>query len=202
MKKIDVSFSFLLTLFFAAFFTPLSLLFSILLAAAAHEAGHLLLLSHFGVALRRMRLSAFGAEIDAPGVEKLSYGKELCVTLGGVGANVLCSLASAALAVRFSLDIFFVLAGANAVLAAYNLLPVAPLDGGRALYLIFAYLFGPAVGDAVATVTGLLVSLMLALLGAHLTLTLGGGYFFVLAALFIFLGALRQVGLAKRAVKV
>ncbi len=202
MKKIEISLSFVFVIFFAFFFTPLLLLFSILAAAALHEAGHLALLSHFGVELRRVRLSAFGAEIDAPGVERLSYGKELCVTLGGAGANVLGALFSAAVAQRFDLPYFFVLAGANVVLGAYNLLPVPPLDGARALYLITAYFFGPAAADAVTAAVGLMTAAALALLGAQLSLGMGEGYFFALAALFIFLGTIRQLALAKGARKV
>lgn len=202
MKKVEVSVSFALLLFFAFFFTPLFLLFSVLAAAVLHESGHLLLLSHFGVPLKKLRLSAFGAEIDAPNVERLSYGKELAVTLGGVGANVLGALFSAAIAVQCDLPYFFVLSGANAVLAAYNLLPVLPLDGGRALYLVTAYFFGPMVGDAVTAAVGLFVSLAIMLLGAHISLTMGEGYFFALAALFIFIGTIRQLALAKGAPKV
>ncbi len=202
MKKTEVSFSFYLTLFFALFLTPLSLLLCILAAAALHETGHILLLRHFGIPLRRLRLSAFGAEIDAPEVARLSYGKELLVTLGGVAANMLAALFSAALAERYDLPYFFVFAGANAVLAAYNVLPVLPLDGGRALYLVTAYFFGPIVGDAVTAVTGLGVSLAFVWFGVRLSLMMGEGYFFVLAALFIFLGTIRQLALAKGAVKV
>lgn len=191
-----------MTLFFALFFSPLFLLFSILAAAAVHEAGHLLLLSHFGVKVERLRLGAFGAEIDAPGAVRLSYAKELAVTLGGVGANILCALFSAAAATYFSLPYFYVLAGANAVTAAYNLMPVSPLDGGRALYLVTAYFLGPAAGDAVSAAVGLLTASALMLLGAHISLSMGEGCFFALAALFVFLGTIRQLGLAKDGRKV
>lgn len=202
MKKIELTVSFCIMLFLALFLTPLSLLFCILAAAAIHETGHLLLLSHFGVAVERLRLTAEGAEINAPGVGRLSYGKELAVTLGGVGANVLAAMFSAAVAERYALPYFYVFAGANAVLAAYNLLPVSPLDGARALYLVTAYFFGPMVGDAVTAVTGLLVSAAILFLGVRISLLLGGGYFFLFSALFIFLGTIRQLALAKDALKV
>lgn len=200
--KLEVSLSFFLLLFFALFFTPLSLLFCILSAAAVHEAGHLLLLSHFGISVERIRLAFSGAVIDAPGTARLSYGKELLVTLGGAAANVLTALFSAAVARRFSFPPLYVFSGANALLAIYNLLPVPPFDGSRALWLATAYFLSPAPADTLCAVVGLTVSAVLLALGVYVSLGMGAGFLFLLAALFIFLTLLRQLALASRAGKV
>lgn len=200
--KLEISFSFFLLLFFALFFTPLSLLFCMLSAAAVHEAGHLLLLSHFGVRVRRIRLCFSGAVIDAPEVARLSYGKELLVTLGGVVSNVLAALFSAAVARYFAVSPLYVFSGANALLALYNLLPVPPLDGAHALWLVAAYFLSPAPADALSAAVGLLVSAALLALGVYVSLGMGAGFLFLLAALFIFLGLLRQLALARGTGKV
>lgn len=171
-----------------------------LLAAAVHECGHLALLRVFRVPVEGLRLGAFGAVIHAR-TERLSYGRELLVTLAGPAVNLLCAPLAAMTARRCGWAWGYLLAGANVLLGVYNLLPVPPLDGARALYLIAAYCFGPDTGDRVCAAVGLACALTLTVLGAHLALSCGGALF-LLAALGLLFGVLRQLGLAKRALSV
>ena len=127
---------------------------------------------------------------------------ELIVTLAGCGMNLLCGLVTAACALRASWVEGFVLAGAHILLAAFNLLPIPPLDGSRALYLVAALLFGPAVGDVAAAVTGLACALALVGAGIYIAAETGGGALFLLAALALLFGTLPQLRLAKRMRKV
>ena len=90
----------------------------------------------------------------------------------------------------------------SAGLAVFNLFPIPPLDGSRALYLIAALLFGPAVGDAAAAVTGLACALALVGTGIYIAAETGGGALFLLAALALLFGTLPQLRLAKRMRKV
>lgn len=124
----------------------------VFLAAAAHEAGHCLALFLTGAGWHRLRLGILGAVLE---VEwgALSYGKELFCVLAGPGANLLC-----AAAVRGRWE---VLAGANIVLCLFNLLPLRPLDGGRALYLAVCALAGPGAGETAIRLASALSALML-----------------------------------------
>ena len=197
-----VSWSFWLLVLLAAVVSPLPVVLSVLLAAALHECGHLLALRAFGVRAEGLRLSALGAVLYARGAQRLSYGRELLVTLAGPGANLLCGFLTALLALRLSWTDGFVLAGAHLLLAAFNLLPIPPLDGSRALYLAAAFFFGPLVGDAVTAVTGALFALALSGAGLWLHLKTGAGLFFLLASLALLLGVLPQLRLAKSAARV
>lgn len=201
-RKIAVKPSFFLILLCAFAAAPARLVACILLAAAAHEAGHLALLAAFGVKIERITLAAMGAEICAPKAARLSYGRELAVTLAGVAVNALLALTAGMAGVRLRAETLLLFAGANAVLGAYNLLPIPPLDGGHALYLITAYFFGPTVGDAVTAVVGTLCAIAAVLLGGYAAFFLHGGYFFLLAAHGLLFGAISQLGLAKSAVRV
>ena len=87
-------------------------------------------------------------------------------------------------------------------LAVFNLIPIPPLDGSHALNLAVSALFGPLVGDAVAALAGVLCSL--ALLGGvvYLYVQTRSGALVIFAALALLLSALKELRLARRAIKV
>ena len=118
-------------------------LVTVLGAAAFHELGHWIALRILGAKAAALRLSVLGAamEVDSG---RLSYGGELAAVLAGPAANLLAALVLTALGgERWPAAV-----GANLVLCAFNLLPVRPLDGGRALYLLVSWAAGPAAGEA------------------------------------------------------
>lgn len=117
------------------------LLAVVLGAAAVHELGHCLVLKSLGAEIKRLRLSVFGAVLETDSTH-LSYGGELAAVLAGPAANLLCVLLLAPLGDRWT-----VFLGANLVLCAFNLLPVRPLDGGKALGLLVSWAAGPAAGE-------------------------------------------------------
>ena len=201
-RGVHASWSFFLLVLLAAVISPVEIVVSVLLAAALHECGHLLALRAFRVPVEGLKLSALGAVLYARGARRLSYGRELIVTLAGRGMNLLCGLVTAACALRASWVEGFVLAGAHILLAAFNLLPIPPLDGAHALDLAISALFGPLVGDAVAALAGVLCSL--ALLGGvvYLYVQTRGGTLVIFAALALLLSALKELRLARRAIKV
>lgn len=126
----------------------------ILAASAAHEAGHYLFLRAFGAEVRTLRVHILGAVMEAD-TSRLSYGQELMAVLAGPGANFLCAVAAALLGDLWTF------CGANVVLCLFNLLPLQPLDGGRALYLLLSWRFGTAVGERICTWIGALCGLFL-----------------------------------------
>ena len=107
---------------------------TVLGAAAWHEFGHLLALRLCGGEARRLRVGMLGAVIEVRGA--MGYGQELASALAGPLANLLAAAVLGRMGCTTA-------AGANGVLCAFNLLPVRPLDGGRALYLLLAWLAVP-----------------------------------------------------------
>lgn len=125
------------------------LLAVVLGAAAVHELGHCAALWVQGTGIAGLRIGIFGAELEADR-RGLSYAGDLAAVLAGPAANLLCALALASLGGgRWA-----VLIGANLVLCAFNLLPVRPLDGGRALYLLASWAGGPEAGEQTARWAG------------------------------------------------
>ena len=193
-RGLHVSWSFWLLILLAAIVSPLTIVLSILLAAALHECGHLLALRAFHVPIEGLRLSAFGAVLHARGAQRLSYGRELVVTLAGCGMNLVCGVLTAWFSLHYVWVEGFVFAGAHILLCAFNLLPIPPLDGSHALNLAVSALFGPLGG----------VLCSLALLGGvvYLYVQTRGGALVIFAALALLLSALKELRLARRAIKV
>ena len=106
----------------------------------------------------KVRLKPGGAAIDAvlPG-----QGRELLAVLAGpVGSLLLLGVH------RW----FPRLALCGLVQGLFNLLPVRPLDGGRALYLAVSWLAGPGAGERAARWVGVMTG---ALLGTALVWLMG-----------------------------
>lgn len=181
----------------AAIVSPTAVLAAVLLAATVHEWGHLAALRYYGVPIRALRLGALGAELDAPMLARLSYFRELAVTLAGVAVNLLCALALALLSARLGWEVLALFAGAQLLLAAFNLLPILPLDGARALYLLTAYLFGLRAASTVTAVASVTLALTLAASGVYLSAVRHGGWLFAFSALALLWETLTQLGLAK-----
>lgn len=126
-----------------------------ILACALHELGHVLAVRALGGRVGKAELSAVGAQLILDPAYPLSYGRELLATLAGPAASLL----TAWLAARGGL---FLLAGLSLGQGVFNLLPLAPLDGGRCVYLLLAPLAGEqraegAVGVTSSVLAGLLL---------------------------------------------
>jgi len=99
-------------------------------------------------------------------------------TLGKISAN-LSELARASMS-----SVFAYIFISNLFLAVFNLLPAFPMDGGRVLRAILATRMSYPRATAIAVTIGQVLAWMLGLYGF-----LGGGFFMVLIAIFIYVGA-------------
>ena len=122
MKRLEITPGFIAALCLLRLLAEPGIFCAFLAAAAAHEAGHLIALYLAGAEVRAIRLDAFDAKITAvsPG-----YREEIICALAGPGASVALCLAAR--------KMFPSCAAISLILGIFNVLPVYPLDGGRAL---------------------------------------------------------------------
>ncbi len=171
------------------------LLAALLAAAVLHEWGHWATLRHFGGRVTRLFISPFGAEMTVADTACLSYGAELLVTLAGPAVNLLLAVALAFVGRYWEMAYLF--AGAQLVLGLFNLIPAGPLDGGRALWLVTAWLTEPFTADRVTASVGLAAAAALLLGGLALMGQSGGSPFLLMGAVGLLVSAVREKGLVK-----
>lgn len=106
------------------------LLLPLAAAACVHEAGHLCAIYALGGRVTAVKFNIGGVclEYDTSG---LTYFKELICALSGPIAGIAAAIAAA----HFWKGVF---GGVSLAFSVFNLLPVRPLDGGRAAFCIAA----------------------------------------------------------------
>ena len=122
LPKIRISATFLITIVLHLWFGLSAWLKDLLLAAFLHECGHAIALWYYGVPIRSIHLSSLGAVL---GVGQISYRTELVCAAAGPAVNALLACMLRRPYPRFAL--------CNFGLLLFNLLPLYPLDGGRAV---------------------------------------------------------------------
>lgn len=130
------------------------------MAAAIHEGGHLLALRTLGSRVREIRFRLSGMELRYR-QDCLTYGKEAAAALAGPGINILAAILLIPFAIRTASSTLFLWIGCHAALAAFNLIPAAPLDGGRALRCLLCALWprsGPRVSEIMDRAVGIGIS--------------------------------------------
>ena len=166
-----------------------------LLALLLHEMGHLMTARGLGYRVRSLELWPFGAAL------RMDLGTGSRGALPVVLAGPLCNLAAAAMSLLLLrllpstegvMEPFFLL---NLSLAAVNLLPAEPLDGGRALSSLLARPLGTRRARRLTAWTGLLLGGVLLSLGVYgAILGMGSETALLFAAFLLFSGVRTLAG--------
>lgn len=145
------------------FFGGIVSLSALLLAAAAHELGHIAAIKLLGGGIKTMRFEASGMCINMCGVN--GAAAEITALLAGPAAGlifaIICSYCGAKTANRLLLEC----AGYGAILTAYNLLPALPLDGGRSVFALLSEAMGFERAKNIIELSGFITGLGLAAAG-------------------------------------
>ncbi len=169
-----------------------------------HEYGHALTARRFGVGTRSILLLPIGGVANLERIpEKPS--QELAIVAAGPLVNVIIALVLAPVALLLNggsptgvlsmnavganiqnpglLNLVVFLLSTNVLLALFNLLPAFPLDGGRLLRALLAYVMPYTQATRTAVVVGRLMAVLMAIYGIF-----SGAIGLLLIAFFVYVG--------------
>ncbi|WP_439629817.1 site-2 protease family protein [Gemmata sp.] len=163
--------------------TGLAFVFAVFGCIALHELGHALAARYYGIGTRDITLYALGGIASLERMPERP-GREIAIALAGPAVNIgialslFSGLLGASLIAPLSLagptgglDVFLArLLVANVVLAAFNLLPCFPMDGGRVLRALLASRMSRVRATEIAVGVGSVVAgvfILLGLLNGH-----------------------------------
>ena len=132
---------------------PLPWVVAWFVAAAVHELGHCLMVLICGKGIERIEIGGQGAQIFTEPLTDIQTA--LCAFAGSAGGLSLLFFASS----------FPRIAVCALLQSAFNLLPVFPLDGGRALCAICRLLFSCKVADKISSYVGNIVIWLFCFIG-------------------------------------
>lgn len=135
-------------------------------AAAVHEAGHLCAIYALGGRVTAVKFNIGGIclEYDTSG---LTYFKELICALSGPIAGAAAAIAAA----HFGNGVF---GGISLAFSVFNLLPVRPLDGGRAAFCIAASFLDLQAAEKLCGVVDFTAAMLVTAAGAYAAYVSGG----------------------------
>ena len=158
--------------------------------AVIHETGHAAMAGRAGYRLNKITLTPFGAAASG-NIEGLKFYDELFIAAAGPAVNLAVGLLFVAFWWIFPETYAFtdIAAEANFVLAAVNLIPAYPLDGGRILSALLSIKLGAEKAAKICKAVGVALSLLLTA-GFIYTVFYTPNVSLLIFAAFVFVGAI------------
>lgn len=166
------------------YFADGAVLAAVALAAGVHELGHIAALRALGYAVGGIRVEAQGLCISYSGAPNAA--RELAAALAGPAAGLLLAYILSYMSARLCSPWLSLAAGASLILSLFNLLPILPLDGGRALLLMLSLKMNAPAAEERARRVGRALSALIGAAGMVLA-ACGGGAMLAAACAGLFL---------------
>lgn len=182
------------------------------MAALLHESGHILAAKAQKIKLKEIKLGIFGAKIETD--ERLiSYKSEFFLALAGPAANIIAALIIFAFLGTSEASVNEILEKSSELLhyggsdasgylgffaissmahAVSNLVPIARLDGGRALYCAVAAILSDRVAQRILSLTTAISLFVIWTMALYLMLKISSGIGMYVFVCCIFLATLKK----------
>ena len=164
-SSVSISFFFFVTVCFALVLDVTNTAVLALCAAAVHECGHLLCMLCFGEKPSRVFVAPFGLSITR-GMSG-GYRREICIAFAGPLTNLFIAAVLTVIMLACHLPQLLKPVIVNAALAVFNLIPIEPLDCGRAVRCFLMYRTNTVRAEKTAFVIGIVFLIPLCAAGFY-----------------------------------
>lgn len=189
--RLRVSFWFFAAAALALLLDAHLLLWYLALPVFLHELGHIAVMAFCRVKVAEIYFTPVSIRIITQG-QATSYRKELAISLGGIAANLVAALLWRLFAFQSMRAMLMV--ASNLAVAAFNMLPVGNLDGGRALSILCARYLRPDTARIISALAGFAALVPLTAGAAFLLLSGSGNFTLALACVYLaFIVAKKQL---------
>ncbi|MBR5773875.1 MAG: site-2 protease family protein [Clostridia bacterium] len=182
--RVKISFMFFaaLTLLFVADSGGLAII--TLFCAALHEMGHIIAMVCLGDAPDEIAFGIFGIRIQQNKSMPSVLGQVVIVACGPL-VNIVLLIVSLVMNSAIESRFLLMLSAVNLVMAAFNLLPILPLDGGRLLVLLLGSLFIEVTVQKIMRIVCAVLLLALILSGVLLVIKTGVNFSLVVTGAYL-----------------
>lgn len=157
-------------------------------ACVLHECGHLVCLLGLGEVPACISLEIFGMRIDRGNTVRLSIKQEIAAAFSGPFANLLVAFLSVLIGiVMHSKGIMQSPVYLNLFIAAFNLLPIEPLDGSKILYYLLCLWRDEALAARITRTVSAIALFPVAMAGFYILLKSGYNFTLLIAAGYLIL---------------
>lgn len=189
-SRVNVSFFFFVAICLALVLDATNTAALALCASVCHEAGHLLAMLFFGQRPRSVSLEPFGCGISRYGYG--SYRQEMIIALAGPFTNLALAAVMLVIMLCFKKTCLLKAIVVNISLAAFNLLPIEPLDCGRAVRCFLSCRLNSFRAERTVFIVGVIFLVPLCLAGFLVLIKSGYNITLLLASLYLAYNLLKR----------
>lgn len=142
-------------------------------SSVLHETGHIAALKITKSAPQKIKIGPGGMKLTDNRLLERSYKKDIAAALSGPAINIISFLLLYLFWKILSHDFLLMAAAVSLIIGLFNLLPIAPLDGGRILYSLICIKSDPLTAHKIITVMSAIILLPTATIGFYFLLKSG-----------------------------
>ena len=184
---ITISFTYFALILILISLNKTEFLYSTLIFAILHEAGHILALKYFKIKILEFKLSLIGANIKTENYNSINNFQSAIISFLGPFVNLVFFLLFFILNIYYENYLLFEFSLVNFVLSFFNLLPFYSFDGGKILNSILNNYFSDIFSNKVITIISIIILIPFSYFAFEVFITDYKNFYLLVASLLMLL---------------